>query len=211
MRRFAWLIAGLLGCLSLLPTVGVAQTTTVTPTPSATRDVPLPAECTIEPLTLEHVREVYARPAASPVAIPASPVAQPDGTVADAETTEAVIATIRQLIACGNAGDFWRLLATYSDRFLQIYLQAYVDPATGITDVLYEAYRQPNPNPPPPENLTGILRIGEALVQPDGRVAIAVDADNAPAPRTIFYLIQIGDRWLIDDFYLVANSGSGDS
>jgi hypothetical protein len=198
-RRFALIVAGLICLLAMTPEPGVAQTAT----PTGTRDVPLPAECTIAPLTIEQLREVFARPPASPVAQVASPVAQPTGTPADAATTEAVRATIRQLIACGNAGDFWRLLATYSDRYLQIYLHAYVDPKTGITDVLYEAYREPNPNPPAPEDLTAILAIGEALVQPDGRVAIAITADNSPAPVTIFYLVQSGDRWLIDDFLLI--------
>lgn len=179
---------------------GVAQT--ATPTVSATRDVPLPAECTIEPLTLERLREIYARPSASPVAQAATPAAEPTGPVADAATTEAVRATIRQLIACGNSGELWRLLATYTDPFIQRYLQASVDPRSGITDLLYEAYRNPNPNPPAPENLTAILAISDALVQPDGRVAISVTADHAPAPVTVFYLIQVGDRWLIDDFIL---------
>lgn len=194
------LVAGVICCLLLTPVTAVAQT--VTPTLSPTRDVPLPAECTIEPLTIERLREIYARPVASPVAQAATPAAEPTGTVADAATTEAVRATVRQLIACGNAGDLWRLLATYTDHYIQVYLQAYVDPRSGITDVLYEAYRNPNPEPPAPENLTAILAIGDALVQPDGSVAISVTADHAPAPVTVFYLINVGDRWLIDNFVL---------
>lgn len=198
MRRIA-ILGSLLLSLLVLPAVAAAQDAT----PDPTLDVPAPEECTVAPRTVGELQTLFAAPA-SPIPAPASPtpVALPTGTPVDPATAEAVTAAIRQLIACLNAGDYWRLLATYSDRYVQIFLQAYIDPATGLTQETFDAYA--TPNPPQPERHTALLEIGDILFLPDGRVAAVVIADDlgddlAPA-QTIFYLVKNGDRWQIDDF-----------
>jgi hypothetical protein len=157
----------------------------------------------VAPRSLAELQTLLATPAsATPVPASPTPVALPTGTPVDAATAEAVTAAIRQLIACLNAGDYWRLLATYSDRYVQIFLQAYVDPTTGLTQETYDSYATPHPLDP--TRYTGLLEIGPIVLLPDGRIAAAAVADDPgdgqPPRQSIFYLVKNGDRWQIDDF-----------
>ncbi len=198
MRSLALLCCLLLSCV-LAPSLASAQEAT----PDPALDIPAPEECTVAPLTLAELQALFAAPA-TPVPSPASPtpVALPTGTPVDAATAEAVTAALRQFIACNNRGDYWRFLATYSDRFVQIFLQAYVNPAQGVTQELYDAYT--TSAPPEPSLQTGLLEIGPIVQLPDGRVAIAavadVPGDDQPPRQSIFYLVKDGAWWRVDDF-----------
>ena len=198
MRRLALFGPMLLSLLVLPATAGAQE---ATPYPGL--DVPAPEECTVAPRSLEELQRLHAAPA-TPAAASASPtpVALPTGAPVDAATAEAVTAAVRQFVACLNAGDYWRQLATYSDRFVQIFLQAYLDPATGVTQEIYDAYA--TPRPPDPSLQAGLLEIGPIVQLPDGRVAVAavadVPGDDAPPRQSIFYFVKNGDRWQIDDF-----------
>jgi hypothetical protein len=197
-RRSA-LLGYLLLPLFLVPPLTGAQEAT----PDPALDIPAPEECTVAPRTLAELQALFATPA-TPTAAPASPtpVALPTGSPVDAATAEAVTAALRQLLACSNAGDYWRLLATYSDRFVQIFLHAYVNPAQGVTQQLYDDYS--TLVPPEPALRTGLLDIGPIIQLPDGRVAIAavadVPGDDQPPRQSIFYLVKNGDQWRVDDF-----------
>jgi hypothetical protein len=187
-----------------LPLFLVSATTSAqeaTPVPAL--DIPAPEECTVAPLTLPELQTLFATPATPPPAQASpTPVALPTGTAVDAATADAVTAALRQFIACSNKGDYWQFLATYSDRFIQIFLQAYIDPAQGVTQELYDAYS--TPVPPEPHFQTGLLDVGPIVQLPDGRVAIAavadVPGDDVPPRQSIFYLVKKGDQWRVDDF-----------
>lgn len=200
MHRLALALLGaFMLSLVLPPVVGRAQEAT----PDPALDVPAPEECTITPRSIPELQNLLATPATpTPAAASPTPVALPTGTPVDDATAQAVTTAIRQLVACLNAGDYWRLLAAYSDRYVQVFLQAYVDPATGVTQELYDAYA--TPQPPEASRRTGLLDIGPIVLLADGRAAAAAVADDPgddqPPRQTIFYLVKNGDRWQIDDF-----------
>jgi hypothetical protein len=205
-RRFA-ILGSLLLSLLALPTPAVAQDAT---SQSGNLDVPSPEECTVAPRTVDELQALFALPA-TPTAVPASPtsVTLPAGTPVDAATADAVESAIRQFIACFNAGDFWRQMATYSDRYVQVYLQAYLDPATGVSQEIYDLYA--TPKPVESDHQTALIGIGEIVQLPDGRVATTVTADDPsddiPPGRSLVYLTKQGDRWLIDDFAYIPSGG----
>jgi hypothetical protein len=197
-RRFA-ILGPLFLSLLVLPAIAAAQEATSQPT----LDVPRPEECTVAPRTVDELQALFARPA-TPTAAPASPIPAtlPIGLPVDPATADAVKSAIRLFIACFNAGDFWRQMATYSDRYVQVYLQAYLDPATGINQEIYDLYATPRPIES--EHQSALIEIGEIVQEPDGRVATIVTADDpsddiAPG-QTLVYLVKNGDRWQIDDF-----------
>jgi ketosteroid isomerase-like protein len=203
-RRFAMLAPLLLSLL--LPAVAAAQEATSQPD----LDVPSPEECTVAPRTLAELQELFARPA-TPAAASANPTAAtpPSGTPVDAATADAVERAIREFIACFNAGDFWRQMATYSDRYVQVYLQSYLDPATGINQDIYDLYATPRPMET--EHRTALLGIDQIVQLPDGRVRAVVTADDpaddvAPG-KTLVYLVKTGNRWQIDDFVYIQSGG----
>jgi len=200
-RRFA-LLGYLLLSLLLFPVMTEAQEAT----PDPGLDIPSPEECTIAPRTLAELQAIFALPA-TPTAAPASPtpVALPTGTPVDDATAAAVTAALRQFIACANAGDLWRYLATYTDRIVQIFLQANVNPSLGVTQELYDAYATPTPLEPGLQS--GLIEVGPIVHLPDGRVAItAIDdayGDEAPPRQSIFYFVKVGDQWRVDEFTYV--------
>lgn len=203
-RRIA--IVGLaLVSLLVVPGIAVAQQAT----PAVTPDIPRPEECTVAPRTVAELQTLFATPVTpTPPASP-SPTGLPTGTPVDAATAAAVKAAIREFIACFNAGDFWRQMATYSDRFVQVYLQTYISPGTGVTQEIYDYYA--TPQPAPTQHRTALLAVDNIVRIPDGRVAavvVAQDPASKVAPgRTIVYLVNNGSRWQIDAFVYMQSGG----
>lgn len=199
-RRWRRWTAGLALCCLLLagtvPAIVTAQP--VTPTP----DVPAPEECTTAPRTLEELQGLVATPL--PETMPATPAATP-GPV-DAATEAAVRAVIRELIACSNAGDFWRVLALYSDRYVRAYVAQLVEAITGqpgpMTEAIYQRFA--GNHPLAPESRLVILGFGPSEWLPDGRIAVVVigddPVDSEPAGPTRFILVAQSGQWRIDDF-----------
>ena len=172
-----------------------AQEATPAPYPVA----PDPAECTVEPRPLDDVVAVVGTPAAgaaAPIAASPTPFVRPPGEPAAPETAAAVTATIRQLFACTNAGDFLRIYALFSDDFLRAFLAG--TPLTA--DV--QAYFAATPVPLPAEQRRVIVRFGEVERLADGRAGVVVVLDEPDDPRTeepdYVVLVEAGGRWLVD-------------
>ncbi|HET7094721.1 MAG TPA: MraY family glycosyltransferase, partial [Thermomicrobiales bacterium] len=90
--------------------------------------------------------------------MPAAPLASaadiPAGPPVDAATQAAVETTLRDVVACGNAGDFSRRLALFTDRFAR-----QLGPPPGVTaDVARAALA--TPQPVPAADAAGIVAIG---------------------------------------------------
>lgn len=189
-------LCGLLLAGAVEPAIGYAQPATPTP------DVPAPEECTAAPRTLEELQGLIATP--FPETTPVSPAATP-GPV-DAATEAAVHAVVRELIACSNAGDFWRVLALYSDRYVRDFVTQLVEAITGqpgpMTEAIYQRFA--GNHPLPLESRLIILAFGPSERLPDGRIAVVVigddPVDREPAGPTRFILVAQGGQWRIDAF-----------
>jgi ketosteroid isomerase-like protein len=198
--RFAFLIAAPLS-LGVVPAVA-AQDSAASPTPIES------VECSVEPITYDDLAQLIATPLAEMTpAVEASPtpLALPDGEPADGETVTAVEQTIQEITACLNDGDFKRVLALYSDDFLR-------EAFAGITfteEEFDDEFSAPAPRADGEEIL--IYSFGDVVITEDGRAAVLVLGDDQqnerPASETLFYLVQDGDHWLIDEIIRSPDQG----
>lgn len=135
---------------------------------------PDPKACTVTPRSVDSI--------VAAVGSPAEVVDQmesilPQGTRASAKISEAVTDTIVQLFACTNAGDFLRVYAFFSDRFLQQFFTG-----TPLTAEVI-AYISAPPQPLPSDQLRIIASIGEVRLLDDERAVVDVVVDEPGAPR----------------------------
>lgn len=173
--------------------VATAQDSTASPTP---REL---AACSTEPLTYEELASTMATPVAEmadPVASPAA-VTAPEGEPADEETTAAVQQTIEQLTACLNEGQLLSTLALYSDNFLQSTFAG-----LEITEEIFN--EELTVVEPRPENARVLVySFDEVVITEDGRATVVAVGDDlsseSPASATLFYLVQDGDVWKVDE------------
>ncbi len=170
-------------------------------TPAAS---PVPAaSCQVEPRI---VTDWDGTPAAGIEVPPVStdgPFVPPTGVPADDETVAAVTATISESVACANAGDFPRLLALASDRFVRALFTG--DAAAPEADVL-AAINAPATPLPEEERLT-LLAIDAIVLLDDGRVAATVSTHDARYTYAdVLYFVNETGRWLIDDSVAIDSS-----
>ncbi|HEU0114987.1 MAG TPA: hypothetical protein VFQ80_09930 [Thermomicrobiales bacterium] len=194
---------------------GPAAATLAQETPTAS--APLPA-CTIAPRPIDATLAFWfgpkatpngtpigtpnATPNATPVAtpLPTAPLAAaaiPAGPPVDAATQAAVEATLREVVACGNAGDFTRRLALFTDRFAR-----QLGPPPGVTAEAARAALA-TPQPIAAAQAASIVAIGQGRQVADGRVAALLTLDDPtarPRRQQIEAILQRSDgRWLVDD------------
>jgi hypothetical protein len=178
--------------LLLLPATPVVAITPV-PTP----DAPPPALCRAAPRSLADLNELIATPvAARSPAIPRPRDVVPEGSPADPATVAGVTVTVRELVACFNAGELLRAYGLYTDSYLHRLL-ARQDP---LTQVAYDALATPMPEPP--ASRAAILAIRDVRLLPDGTAGATVTIRYAvvPMPKTFFFTFaRTSDRWLIAD------------
>ncbi|HEY7034760.1 MAG TPA: hypothetical protein VH482_25700 [Thermomicrobiales bacterium] len=192
----------------------VAQTSTQVATPAVQEATPVavPAsDCTVEARTLAALTEIVTAEDianATPVAEP-GPYTKPNGTPADAETVAGVTATIRQLVACVNAGDFLRFLALFSDDALRHYSASLGLPLDPNDELL-------TPDPSINDQIA-LGPIADVVVLPDGRVSAlahlpsqsgGTDAGSEDVDLQLIFVHQ-GDRWLIDELFPVVPQQAG--
>jgi hypothetical protein len=161
-----------------------------TPTP----DLPPPELCTATPRTFSEVSALVATAVASPPpSLPLGPV--PKGTPADEATIAGITETVREYVACFNAGEPLRAYALHTDAsFARIFAQQGVPTQAGY-DVLA------TPEPEAPDEWTAILAIRDVRIFADGSAGAVVTLQypHIPVPKTFFFTFaQRGDRWLID-------------
>ena len=188
----ALLAALLVAALAAGHAPGLAQDAT----PAAFPVTPDPAECRVAPRPPEEVLALLAgtpAAAASPTVGRLSAVGSeaelPAGEPADADTVAQIVATVRELIACNNAGQFARVFAFYTDGLIR---EAFGDPAMAAQVATTFAT-------PPPVLMTELLDVRGVRVLPDGRVGAVIE-DRDPRQTVAFFMIfvRVGDRWLVD-------------
>ena len=195
--------------IALLAAVALAGTTFAQDgTPGAAGGLPVtpdPAECTVEASTID---ELLARFEATPVAgtpafgdegTLASPEAftLPEGEPADEETTAQVVATLRELIACANSGNFLYIFVFITDDLAREFT------AEPITEEEAEFFRATPPALDPAQYGT-LVAVEQVTVLPDGRVGALFHSifPGEEGGVQVDYVVleeQADGRWLIDE------------
>lgn len=187
-------IAVVLAILALTPGVTLAQVGTPTPD-FVTPDL---GECRIAPRTIESIAAALATPVAVPstMATPAGEVTA--GQPADAETVAAVTALVREATACGNAGDYRRVFALYTDNGLRVFAAD-----RGMAVEQLAGFLAATPVPLPEESWQA-ARVRDVHIQPDGSVTAFVDFRSPEGIGTVFVALDHqGDRYLVDSEVVV--------
>ncbi|MEA2513136.1 MAG: hypothetical protein QOF33_2137 [Thermomicrobiales bacterium] len=188
----------LMAALALLlagPLTARAQDTTELPV------TPDPSECTVQaPTPAEFVAMANASPQAGTddamAAATPSTFTLPEGAPADEETRQAVIQTLREVVACINAGDYLAFYAYASPRLLHEQLAG-----EGITEENIAAVG--TPVVVAEGQRATLVDVREVIVLPDGRVGALVDTifpEEQPGVQTDFFaFVEQDGRWLIDE------------
>lgn len=173
--------------LSLLVFVGVAGNSLAQEaTPDDGFVTPDPAECLIEPRTLESVTALAGTPAVM-VEVPSL-----DGAVpADEDVVATVTAIAQESVACFNAGNFLAQFAFYSDEAIL----AIMPPGTTADDLA--GFLGADPEPLPLEARESVL-VKDVMVLPDGRVTALFVMRNLEGTFTTFITLEPqGDTYII--------------
>jgi hypothetical protein len=190
-----------LAFLICLATTG--STPAQTATPAAYPVAPDPSECIAEPASPEEIITFLATPVAELAGSPA-PFARPAGEPADAETSAEVIATLRQVFACANAGDALRVASFYTEDFVRDFFGGM--PAEALLEFLAIP-----PQPLREDQKRIIVRFGEVQLLPDGRAGVVIVLDEPEDPRTeepdYAILERVKGRWLVDELHEDAGAG----
>jgi hypothetical protein len=179
-----------------------ASTALAQATPGPPRfDIPSPRDCTIaprpEPLFPPGVGQRTAATPAPIVTASPAPFSPPEGETADAETIAAVRATVREAVACRNAGDFLRAYAL----FTQAMIVSLLGGPASIDVTIRSAIAEKSP-PVPRADRLAIIAVDDISLLPDGRIGALVTTRNAQrAYRDYLVFAQNPStgRWLIDE------------
>jgi hypothetical protein len=181
----------------LLSLAGPGSTVAQTATPAAYPVAPDPSECVIEPTPVEEIGAILGTPVAE-TGDSATPFVPLVGAPADVETSAEVVATLRQVFACANAGDRLRVASLFTDDFVHNFFGGV--PREGLLD-----YLAIPPQPLPEDQKRIIIRIGEVQMLPDGRAGVVIVLDEPEDPRTEepdFAILELVEgRWLVDELH----------
>jgi hypothetical protein len=181
----------------LLTLVAAASTVAQSATLVAYPQAPDPRECVIEPPPIEEIATIMGTPIPDPTNS-ATPFVSPAGEPADPQTAADVIATLRQVFACANAGDPLRVSALFTDDFMRGFFGGV--PLADLLDFLAIP-----PRPLPEDQKRIIIRFGEVELLPDGRAGVVIVLDEPDDPRTeepdFAVLEQVDGIWLVDEIH----------
>jgi hypothetical protein len=185
--------AAVLAIVALAPGLTLAQAGT----PTADFITPDPAECQIVPRSIDSIVAALATPAETPT--PATPGSDATtGEPADSATVEAVTTLVREATACGNAGDYRRVFALYTDNGLSVFA---ADRGMDVEQLAGALAATPVPLP---EESWQAARVRDVRLQADGRVTAFADFRSPQGIGAVFVaLVQQGDRYLVDSEVVV--------
>jgi hypothetical protein len=178
-------------------------------TGASAQESPDPSECQIEPRDDARIAALLATPvapAASPAATPATPLpadALPAGEPAGPDAPFGINETMREFVACVNAGDTRRVLALLSDDVSRETVAALLGDAT-------ESGALPPGTPAPLSADEQLLffSIRDPRVLEDGRVGAIVSDDTRPDFAFFIIFEEQDGRWLIDEAFATEAGGA---
>ena len=200
-------VVAVVAVLVALALLGPARALAQDATPAAgVGEAPDPQECRVEAPSADALIALWFQEdeagtpvVATPEAEVATSVPAPLGEPADPETAESVTATVREVFACFNAGDFGRALALFSDDLAQ---QFGPEPTATVEDV--RAFLEQPAEPAPEEMRIRLVAVTDVSVTDDGRVAAVVVSDDPETPpegleTVVVYFAEEGGRWVADE------------
>ncbi len=186
--------ARLLAILAVLSTMLFAHPAVIAQdaTPAA-GEVVDPAECQVEPRTVEEIEQLIGTAGEATEATPgAAQAGSMEGEDADEATVQAVTQTYRELVACLNAGEFLRIYALYTDDYLR---RTLADSGMDLQQL------QATPAPDQRET-TALVGVSEVRQLAGGHVTARVETTSSPEGTVS--VIQ-GVLEPVDDRYLIAD------
>jgi hypothetical protein len=128
------------------------------------------------------------------------PMVLPDGEPVDDATRDAIERTLREVVACAQAGDLARLLALYSDAAVERLVLA-AEPVPIVPGQPDSGVSGVSATPVASADRTPV--VGDARLLPDGQVAAEVSSVAPDSQRDVVLFVQApsGDRWLIDEIH----------
>lgn len=150
-----------------------------------------PAACTNAPIAVPPPGEVGDLTLPSPVA---TAIDESGAKPADQATIDAVTAPIVQAVACQNAGDVLRMLASFSDRWI-------AERFSGYDLVFYGRFLNAaeSATPAAVSSQVELVTIEDVRVRTDGTVlATVVTSSGGEQQRDLLVLIESAGGWKID-------------
>jgi hypothetical protein len=199
MRSPHRLLAILALCPMLTLSLGAAAQD-ATPVTTTFPVVPAPSECRVAPRTLDNMLGILAQATPPAVASRPSSFVVPVGKPADATVSLAVIAVVREYIACLSAADYPRTFGLFTDD----YARRLAEEPTPLTEADIRALFSADPAANAPTRPLAILAVADIVNLDDGRVgafAVIVNTYKSPARAETAYLYfaRKDGRWLLDD------------
>lgn len=197
-------VAGVL--VALLATLALAPSTTAQDT--ATSALLGAADCTVEPID----PAAYSAAIAAATPAPPLPMTATGGTPADEATVASVTDTMRQSIACTNAGDLGRLLALIDPSYAPTILGVPNNQVDAAVQAAAETSAVAASSTPLVDDLDGtslqstLLSVTNIVVLPEeffhGQVSavVTIDRPDIAVVTATVYLRQEGDRYIITNY-----------
>jgi|GEM_PF-2434669 len=194
-------------------------------TPTAPADIPAASECVVEPVETGDLITLLTGNPSEDDLLTREPIAEadlPTGPAANEDEVAGITAATRQLVACANARDLFRIVALLSPDFqialagAALGLQAQVDGETPGADVqatLEERFPVPiNVEDIDAAQQVAMIPIRNARLLNDGRVAAILEpvVEGVAQPVAFFVTFTVSrDTWLIDDVEVISGTDPG--
>jgi hypothetical protein len=149
------------------------------------------ADCTNEPIAIPEQGVVGDLTLPSPTV---TAIDESDTTPADDATIAAITTPIEQAIACQNAGDVLRMLASFSDRWI-------TERFSGYDLVFYRRFLEAagSATPAPDDGELSLVSIDDVRIRADGAVLATVATNmNGQEQTSLLVLVETTDGWKID-------------
>ncbi|CAA9552593.1 MAG: hypothetical protein AVDCRST_MAG73-3073 [uncultured Thermomicrobiales bacterium] len=181
-----------------------------------------PANCALEPYTVDELRAILltASAAATPgAATPetdaadpeASPFALPAGEAADEATVAEIEATMRQILDCTATGDFLSVLAGFSpEAVTELFVGVGAGPGPSEDEVglIITALTEGDPTPEAAADRSALVGVRDVRTLGNGRVGALVDTGDASELSGAADLAEAVQSGAIETAYVVfANDG----